>query len=545
MSALKEDLPAQELVPLKPAEDGTVSNMSANFSTRIQAIREDPSMYFPEFSANDEEAVSDHQTDTKEQVEKSLNRYERANEIFEARMQILIQQYWNGDLSVKDIVKYEAVKRIASLPEKQRSQRIQQGMNDIGIATEAIKQIRHAPKDDRLDLIKQGLNVGIVLHPDSDTLSIKQIQYLPEQQRSAALKFAINLVSQKKFANYAFQETALSQIQYIPENERHKFVLWSIQSNPDLALKYLSFFSEEEQLICIQQALQVALNMNNNFILHNALKELLKLSENQQESCLRAASKNKKKLRNTRLFGLNPFYKNPEDTYVQVRAQLQEKIEFAKRQRVIVNSVPLPVLTENLSSIPCPRFGNSIPNSNTPLSEISIATPLYNKAPKRFLRHPFEKDHSETTLLGERLEGKLIVRHIRLQAFLAWKAAFEAHETWKEQGFSYVPVEPIVDFRLSKDGNTVDVVTEVLDLNLYKWLSQTDLWAQELQAHRTAIIKVLESKSYLTIHHGDCHTNYANCCLRFEKDENGNPDFSKCPKLYLIDFDRAYFAITD
>lgn len=152
---------------------------------------------------------------------------------------------------------------------------------------------------------------------------------------------------------------------------------------------------------------------------------------------------------------------------------------------------------------------------------------------KRFERKNFEKTGSETTLVGGPLLDKSIVRHIEPRAFLAWYRLYTDPELWKREGFDYVPIEPIHSFHLNKDG-LVDVFSGVLDLDFSTWSWRTDLFKDELQMKMDAIESALAKT--LT-EHGHTHTE--NFCLRFFRDENGNADLSREPRVYLIDFDQA------
>jgi hypothetical protein len=48
-----------------------------------------------------------------------------------------------------------------------------------------------------------------------------------------------------------------------------------------------------------------------------------------------------------------------------------------------------------------------------------------------FFRRKFKKTGSGTTLLGNDLKGKTIIRHIEPEAFLSWQKAYEDHTVWK------------------------------------------------------------------------------------------------------------------
>ena len=151
----------------------------------------------------------------------------------------------------------------------------------------------------------------------------------------------------------------------------------------------------------------------------------------------------------------------------------------------------------------------------------------------KFHREKFAKTGSETTLLGGQLKDKTIVRQINPKAFLAWQKLYEDHKMWKNENFDYVPIEPIQSYRLNKKG-LVDVYSGVLDLSLGVWEGINSDFSQELDAEKNKIISILIKQK---VEHGHAHD--ANFCLKFFRDINGRVDFSRKPRLYLIDFDQA------
>ncbi|PIT93094.1 MAG: hypothetical protein COU06_01680 [Candidatus Harrisonbacteria bacterium CG10_big_fil_rev_8_21_14_0_10_38_8] len=170
------------------------------------------------------------------------------------------------------------------------------------------------------------------------------------------------------------------------------------------------------------------------------------------------------------------------------------------------------------------------------LGSYLIEPPLYDNQEmdgESFSRKEFKKTGSQTILIGGELKDKVILRRVPPTAFLAWKKIYENHQLWRDAGFDYVPIEPILSYRPNKDG-LVDVYSGVLDLSLRVWLLKTTMFKGELNEQKNRILSVLSDSR---IKHGHEHGN--NFCLRFFRDENGQPDFSKVPRLYLIDFDQA------
>jgi hypothetical protein len=167
-----------------------------------------------------------------------------------------------------------------------------------------------------------------------------------------------------------------------------------------------------------------------------------------------------------------------------------------------------------------------------------VKPPLYNKSDldkQRFKRQPFKKTGSETTLVGGPLKDKLIIRHIKPRAFLAWQKIYENYQVWRDNGFDYVPIEPIQSYRFNKKRGLVEVFSGVLDLSLAEWLRVSGgMFEKELTEQKNKIISILESQG---IEHGHLHDN--NFVLRFFRDQNGNPDLNQVPRLYVIDFDAA------
>src|SRR3989344_8135892 len=169
-----------------------------------------------------------------------------------------------------------------------------------------------------------------------------------------------------------------------------------------------------------------------------------------------------------------------------------------------------------------------------------VESPLYIKIEDErnstFSREVFSKTGSSTTLLlGKQFRDNLIFRHIEEPCFSAWKKAYESHNNWSKAGFDYVPIEPIYSFQYNHTSKLVNVASGVLDMNLEEWYAFSgNTFKGDLDKQKNKILKVLTD---LDIDHG--HPNDSNFCLRFHRDEHGNIDIDKIPKIYLIDFDKA------
>jgi hypothetical protein len=163
----------------------------------------------------------------------------------------------------------------------------------------------------------------------------------------------------------------------------------------------------------------------------------------------------------------------------------------------------------------------------------------------------FSKTGSRTYLLGGKLMGKAIVRVVDETALNAWSKAARAEKEWREAGFDYIPVEPILNrdsvvARLNGDTASLAAISNLeaeirsdpetanqrlvysgvlgLSFNEFKRVATPEQMAA-LRVQRERILKVIDR---LRIVHG--HEHGENFCVAFEKGQ---------PRLYLIDFDRS------
>lgn len=144
-------------------------------------------------------------------------------------------------------------------------------------------------------------------------------------------------------------------------------------------------------------------------------------------------------------------------------------------------------------------------------------------------RREFAKTGSRTILLGGTLAGKVIIRIVSEKAFLAWKRALESVDAWKEAGFDYVPVEPILMkkgkllfHKFEKDGEIYYRVYTKILLGTALYISP---FVDSLQPLCKKISAVLEE---LKIEHG--HLHLGNFIVEMHEGK---------PRLYVIDFDEA------
>ncbi len=178
------------------------------------------------------------------------------------------------------------------------------------------------------------------------------------------------------------------------------------------------------------------------------------------------------------------------------------------------------------------------------LQNLAGETPLYQKvAGDRFLRKEFKKSGSQTTLLdmvpGEKaktLREKVIMRHINIAPYFAWKKAFEAYDVWREQGFDYVPIEPILRVRQNAlRPDIVDVSIRVIQGPSIAAWEKSGMFQKEINEQKNRIMSALDK---LGIQHGHLHDN--NFVLYFPRTKEGKPDILHPPRVYAIDFDMAW-----
>ncbi len=204
---------------------------------------------------------------------------------------------------------------------------------------------------------------------------------------------------------------------------------------------------------------------------------------------------------------------------------LGEDLELRKKYAKVIHSTPTEKERKELLDLAKKKLGNAL-----------VEPPLYDNteiSSGHFSREEFAKTGSGTTLIGGELKDKAIFRHITPEAFLSWQEAYENHEVWKHAGFNYVPIEPIFSFHQNKNG-LIDVASGVLDISFKDWKKMSGDFSEELEKEEIKIRTVLNESGII---HG--HPHRGNFCLRFFRKENGDADFSKKPRIYLIDFDRA------
>ncbi|RMD51003.1 hypothetical protein D6827_03045, partial [Candidatus Parcubacteria bacterium] len=171
---------------------------------------------------------------------------------------------------------------------------------------------------------------------------------------------------------------------------------------------------------------------------------------------------------------------------------------------------------------------------------------LYSFATGSFFRQKMHKTGAPTILLdtitcrSPSLKSKAIIRQFHFAHFNLWRRAYEAAGLWKELGFDYIPIEPIIKARWKND-LTVNVFTRVIPgPSAQNWLAVSNLHEEYIRATAERIDQGLDK---LGFYHS--HDHFGNFVLLFPK-KNDRPDIFQKPRLYMIDFDAAApFSVFD
>ncbi len=400
--------------------------------------------------------------------------------------------------------------------QEQISQMQRTGDDDAGMC--AAKLIRFAPDHVQSELIRHALTSR---NPQVVDTAIRQITFASATDRPELLELAFNL------DNYEAQLVAASLSHYAPLLN---------QKIIDRLHQYLEADESIKQITGARMIASVPIEYRAEFIskvLNSENIEAQKIAAGMIEgaqindrSSLILQTLNKAE--QVQVIGVKCI----KSAHPTERAKLIARTIETGHQKA--KSVAATIIPEIHDSIERERIVELFITAG--LGNELIQSRLYDNTEvesDHFTRTNFKKSGSTTTLLGGKLKQKIILRTISPQAFTAWQALFENTKYWTDAGFDYVPIEPIQSFRLNQN-NLVDVYSGVLDLSLYDWQRRTKRFSDELEQMKGKIEDALKAQNIAHM-----HAHYGNYCLRFYRDASGNPDFSKTPRLYLIDFDEA------
>ncbi|MDD2483221.1 MAG: hypothetical protein PHE71_03035 [Candidatus Shapirobacteria bacterium] len=431
-------------------------------------------------------------------------------------------RYLHDSLEIKNISLQPQINRInddyiQSVPLDQRGEIIKKGLldNDIEVRKVSLSNLHGLPQKNRDELDQQALALieNTLSTDDSklqkDYLIIMSQVFLFEKTLHIRNQIIKSIEKSLSGKNIEDQKKTLPLIDFVPLDKKIIFI--------KEALKV--------ENIEIQRIAACAINpwMNGDEIsqLKNKISDLIQIAisnpdPNVQKNAvmmIKSASNEKRGELENQVVNLIEKYLSCDDLKDQ---QIGLDMTFFLREELRKKMTNL-ILTK-------------------PISQSLIESPLYkskNISKDIFSRTKFEKTGSQLILFGGSLKEKTVLRQIIPSAFLVWQKAFNNYQMWQEEGFDYVPIEPIHSFKLNKNG-LVDVYSGVLDLNFYNWSQMTNLFTDELFEDQERIIKILNQNK---IEHG--HLHVGNFCLRFFRNESGEIDFTQKPRTYLIDFDQA------
>jgi hypothetical protein len=443
--------------------------------------------------------------------------------------QDVVEALEEKDAAVK--LKVERVRMIRYAPEMERARLIREALEseEVVVGLEAIDIVWCVPEKERAELIGEALgNTNI----EVQLAGIRMIRFIvPEEERTELIReslksdnIAVNVeaakmawcvpgkeiedlklvISQKindflLSGNIKAEVSAVKMIRYAPEQS--VLIRKALKKEEAMvrseAVKMIQYAPEGERALLIKEILET-----EDIVVRTVQREAMRmiqyvLSERERSELIRTALGNER---------------------IAVKAESAKMIQYASEGE--------------RAALVREAFAEGVGSA-------VIQSSLYVKHPSisysNLKRAKFDKTGSGITLIGGSLKDKLIIRHINPKAFLAWQKIYENHTIWKENGFDYVPIEPIQSYKLNEKG-LVDVFSGVLDLSYHNWRKVSDgMFDDELTAQKIKILGVIKSSG---IKHGhNVHDN--NFVLRFFRDKDGNPDITKTPRLYLIDFDQA------
>lgn len=183
------------------------------------------------------------------------------------------------------------------------------------------------------------------------------------------------------------------------------------------------------------------------------------------------------------------------------------------------------------------------------LNQNMLYHPLYRKVPNRekFFdpRGPvevirFEKTGGKTFLLGGPLAGKVVAKIISASAAVAWRKACDSKVTWKEAGFDYVPVEPLMTKEAVISQYRLDAAAKAAlsTLESHQQAGEEIVYAQVLQGPQ------LEQLSAKMSEQDQNRIRHILASLGISHGHLDNHNFvvthmDGIPRIYAIDFDRA------
>ncbi len=395
---------------------------------------------------------------------------------------------------IDELELHHIIEEVPNIPLPNRWRLIELVLKNKGndyIIYDILRQIKHLPDQEK----KKSMET--VLYGDYDdsikSSAIKQAIYLPKKEQRKIIRNFFNSDSR------IIKEASISLAISLPKQEAQR-IIYAALSDPHedirkVALQQINILPKEEQIKIIKdifikdqsplvrvKALQVAKSL-----LPENLPSLLPLLDRYQDRYTRASV-----------------------TYVKNSIQVKKDEQVLSPEKL--------------------------------RAKIDGYNPLYRGAKNKFFRKNFPKTGSKTTLLGEipgikerSLRERLIIRHIPFDKFNKWLLAYQNVDTWRRAGFDYIPIEPIVYANWDNSDNPlmIRVYSRVIPGPTYDWwMAHTDNFKQEIEEKIKSIINTLKK-----LHLSHTHEHTKNFVLLFPRDAKNQPDYTKIPRVYMIDFD--------
>lgn len=384
--------------------------------------------------------------------------------------------------------------------------------NNLENQKDAVMMIRYIPEQERTSLLEKALSIKNI---EVEKACALMSRYAPENKVAYFIKKA--LLNQ----NLSVQKIGVLMIKHAPENERFTLVLWGLAKKDEeinnISMEMLRHVPEVDLIRVIME----------------------RLDTDDAEKINKATGDNLEKTKEA-LVKIGLINENME---VQMASSFlikyiveSERADLIKDGLCSNNETVLKTCSQMIGYAPQNDREKLFKTAQKKLGNRLVEPTIYKTikiSKEHFSRTPFARTGTKATLIGGELKDKTILREIHPSAFMEWQRLYENHELWRKEGFDYIPIEPIQTFNLNKNG-LVNVYSGVLELNLKTYKNMTDNFVDELMRDKAKILNVL---SHVKIDHGHPHDD--NFCLRFFRDGNGNVDFNKKPRLYLIDFDQA------
>jgi len=422
-------------------------------------------------------------------------------------------------------------------------------------ASELMKDLRYLPEAIQEEVIRLALEEAPQEANSGFPGLMWNLQYLPQAIREEVTRLALEKAPQKAAPGLMWN------LEHLPERIREEVILLAFKKAPQEAasglMRNLKYFPEEIREEMVHVAFKKAPQEAASGLSLKYFPEAI-----QEEMVRLAFKKAPQEAAPQLMWSLRYLPERIQEEVIRLAAEkapqkadsaLMRNLRFlpgALREKVVrlaLEKAPQKVASELIWD--CEYLFEATRNeimeivqtgerNNLTKSE-NINPILYKEIEdleKQFSRKEFPKTGTRTVLLGGTLINNAILRIIPNSAFISWVKAYGAVEDWKEAGFNYVPIEPILKASSCKDGKDVRVYAGVLGISVPNYLT---IYSSKEHHDRVKqqVETIKETLEKMGINHGHVHSN--NFCVLHERTAEGEIDWSKPPRVYCIDFDQS------